>query len=73
MDSHVLPMEVKPDKDYDRHNALSNVMGNQEYGIPLADVFCQENVHIKGNITYFPICLIAFLNANTSSREYIPA
>lgn len=60
-DSHVLPIEVKSGKDYDRHNALSNVMGNQEYGIPFAYVFCQENVHIKDNITYFPIYLIAFL------------
>lgn len=60
-DNHVLPIEVKSGKDYDRHNALSNVMGNQEYGIPFAYVFCQENVHIKDNITYFPIYLIAFL------------
>lgn len=60
-DNHVLPIEVKSGKDYDRHNALSNVMGNQEYGIPFAYVFCQGNVHIKGNITYFPIYLIAFL------------
>ena len=60
-DNHVLPIEVKSAKDYDRHNALSNVMGNQEYGIPFAYVFCQENVHIKGNITYLPIYLITFL------------
>lgn len=60
-DNYVLPIEVKSGKDYDRHNALSNVMGNQEYGIPFAYVFCQGNVHIKGNITYFPIYLIAFL------------
>lgn len=60
-DNHVLPIEVKSGKDYDRHNALSNVMGNQEYGIPFAYVFCQENVHIKGNITYLPIYLITFL------------
>ena len=60
-DNHVLPIEVKSGKDYDRHNALSNVMGNQEYGIPFAYVFCQKNVHIKGNITYLPIYLITFL------------
>lgn len=59
-DNHVLPIEVKSGKDYERHNALSNVMSNQEYGIPLAYVFCQENVHTKGNITYLPIYLIAF-------------
>lgn len=60
-DNHVLPIEVKSGKDYERHNALSNVMNNQEYGIPFAYVFCQENVHTKGNITYLPIYLIAFL------------
>lgn len=60
-DNHVLPIEVKSGKDYERHNALSNVMNSQEYGIPFAYVFCQENVHTKGNITYLPIYLIAFL------------
>lgn len=60
-DNHVLPIEVKSGKDYERHNALSNVMNSQEYSIPFAYVFCQENVHTKGNITYLPIYLIAFL------------
>lgn len=59
-DNHVLPIEVKSGKDYERHNALSNVMGNEAYDIPFAYVFCQENVHIKEKIIYYPIYMIAF-------------
>ena len=60
-DGHALPIEVKSGKDYERHNALSNVLSNTEYHIPFAYVFCQENTYTKGNITYFPLYLIAFL------------
>ena len=60
-DGHVLPIEVKSGKDYERHNALSNIMSNAEYEIPFAYVFCQENVHTKGNIVYYPIYMISFL------------
>lgn len=60
-DNHILPIEVKSGKDYERHNALSNVMSNREYDIPYAYVFSQENIHIKGNIIYLPIYLIAFM------------
>lgn len=60
-DGCVLPIEVKSGKDYERHNALSNVMGNETYDIPFAYVFCQENVQTKANVTYYPIYMIAFL------------
>ena len=59
-DGHILPIEVKSGKDYERHNALSNVMENEEYDIPFAYVFCQENVHTKGNVVYYPIYMITF-------------
>lgn len=59
-DGHVLPIEVKSGKDYERHNALTSVMGNEEYGVPSAYVFCQDNVHTKGKITYYPIYMITF-------------
>ena len=36
----MLPIEVKSGKDYERHNALSNVMENEEYAVPMAYVFC---------------------------------
>lgn len=60
-DNNVLPIEVKSGKDYERHNALSNVMGNKEYGVPFAYVFCQDNVHCVDNVTYYPIYMITFL------------
>ena len=59
-DGHALPIEIKSGKDYERHNALINVMSNKEYDIPMAYVFCQDNVQTKGNIIYYPIYLMAF-------------
>lgn len=59
-DGHILPIEVKSGKDYERHNALSGIMSNAEYDVPFAYVFCQENVHVKGNIVYYPIYMISF-------------
>lgn len=58
---HVVPIEVKSGKDYLRHNALSSVTGNQDYAITEAVVFCQDNVRICGNISYFPIYMVTFL------------
>ena len=57
---NMLPIEVKSGKDYERHNALTNVMENEEYAVPMAYVFCQENVRTKGRVTYYPIYMIAF-------------
>lgn len=59
--SNILPIEVKSGKDYERHNALSNVMENEEYAVPEAYVFCQDNVRTSGRIIYYPIYLITFL------------
>lgn len=58
---HTLPIEVKSGKDYQRHNALNNVLLNADYAIPQAFVFCNENVHVNGNIVYLPIYMVAFL------------
>ena len=57
----VLPIEVKSGKDYERHRALSNIMDNEEYAIPTAFVFCQENTKIKGRLVYLPIYMTMFL------------
>ena len=58
---NVLPIEVKSGKDYERHNALTNVMGIKDYGIPEALVLCNDNISQKGNITYMPIYMMMFL------------
>ena len=58
---HVLPLEIKSGKDYKRHNALSNVMSNEEYAIAKAIVFSNGNVEQKANILYCPIYMLMFL------------
>lgn len=57
----VLPIEVKSGKDYHRHNALSNVMGNPDYSIPQAYVFSNENVRQADKVVYLPIYMAMFL------------
>ena len=57
----VLPIEVKSGKAYERHRALSNIMDNEEYAIPKAFVFCQENIQIKNRVVYLPIYMLMFL------------
>jgi len=67
----VLPIEVKSGKDYQRHNALSNIMMNAEYGVPQAFVFCQDNLHTEGSITYYPIYMITFFKqAEVEDKVY---
>jgi hypothetical protein len=67
--NHVLPIEVKSGKDYERHNALSNVMASKDYNIPSAYVFYQENVQVKGSVTYYPIYMIAFFEQMQTKEE----
>ena len=57
----VLPIEVKSGKDYHRHNALSNVMSNQNYQIPEAVVFCNENLRQSDKVMYLPVYMAMFL------------
>ncbi|MBR6031653.1 MAG: ATP-binding protein [Bacteroidaceae bacterium] len=68
-DNYVLPIEVKSGKDYERHNALNNVMGNKDYDVPSAFVFCQENVLRKGKNTYYPIYMITFFEQIQTKEE----
>lgn len=57
----IMPIEVKSGKDYQRHNALTNVMANVEYQIRKAIVFSNTNVRQSGKILYLPIYMTAFL------------
>ena len=57
----VLPIEVKSGKDYHRHNALSNVMSNQNYQIPEAIVFSNENFRQSDKVMYLPIYMAMFI------------
>lgn len=68
-DNNVLPVEVKSGKDYDRHNALSNVLANPDYGMPAAFVFSKENVRVEGVIIYYPIYMITFLERRQTEEN----
>lgn len=57
----VLPIEVKSGKDYEKHSALDNVMAAREYGIQEAYVFTNDNIKVNGELTYFPIYMVMFL------------
>ena len=66
---NMLPIEVKSGKDYERHNALSNVLENEEYAVPMAYVFCGKNVQTKGRAIYYPIYMIPFLEQVQAEEE----
>lgn len=70
-DGNAVPIEVKSGKDYERHNALSNVMANTNYNIPLAYVLCNDNVRTDGKVVYLPIYMTMFIERpETQSLEY---
>ena len=46
LDSKVLPIEVKSGKDYETHRALSNIMDCNEYDLPQAIVFNNDNLQV---------------------------
>lgn len=60
-DGRVIPIEVKSGKDYQRHNALTNVLSNKDYDIRQAIVFGNDNVSQNGKVLYLPMYMAAFL------------
>ena len=56
----ILPIEIKSGKNYKRHNALSNVMGNADYAIKEAIVFASGNIETKENIVYLPVYMLMY-------------
>ena len=61
-DSEIIPLEVKSGKDYQRHQALNNLLTNAEYHIRRAIVLSNENVSVTGNVLYVPIYMTMFLH-----------
>lgn len=57
----VLPIEVKSGKGYEKHSALDNILRVPEYGIKNAYVFSNDNVKTRGQVSYFPIYMVMFL------------
>lgn len=60
----VLPIEVKSGKSYQRHSALSNIMEISNYSIEEAFVLSNYNVEVKGNLIYYPIYMLMFIEAD---------
>lgn len=67
----IVPIEVKSGKDYERHNALKNVMENDEYSIPNAIVLNNSNLSTKDKITYLPIYMTMFINKQSNPETQI--
>lgn len=60
-DDKVIPIEVKSGKDYKRHNALSNVLANKEYGIQRGIVLSSGNMEQQDKVCYIPIYMVMYL------------
>lgn len=73
-DGHVVPIEVKSGKDYDRHNALRAVVADEHYAIRQAYVLCNGNIETRGSVTYVPIYMTMFLRkfASPSPQIFVP-
>ena len=61
LNGKVTPLEIKSGKDYKKHSALSNVLGNEEYGISVGYIFSEGNVETEGKKIYLPIYMLMFL------------
>lgn len=68
---HVLPIEIKSGKYYTKHAALSNVLANEDYDIPEAYVFQNDNVSQTGKITYYPIYMLMFVEKQDQSGDMV--
>ena len=55
----VIPLEVKSGKDYKRHNALNNLLENDNE-IEKAYILCNSNIEQVDNKIYLPIYMIMF-------------
>ena len=67
----ITPLEIKSGKDYNRHQALNNILSCQEYHIDEAVVFCQSNMRINGKVLYAPIYMIMFLEKHSPQAPHL--
>ncbi len=67
----ILPIEIKSGKEYYRHAAMNNVLGNDTYSIPEGYVFCSGNVACNGKVTYYPIYMLMFLQKEDTADSVI--
>lgn len=64
-------MEIKSGKTYNRHRALSNVVGENLYGIKEGYVFGNCNVYKDGNIQYYPIYMVDLIRSEDENEKLI--
>lgn len=70
-DMEVIPLEVKSGKDYERHNALANVMQNEEYNLKQAIVLCNDNLKEDGKTLYAPIYMLMFIHQRPRQMQSV--
>lgn len=70
-DGHIVPVEIKSGKDYYRHNAMSGLVGGNEYDITKGYVFCNGNIEERNNIVYYPIYMLMCLKKKEIPDEII--
>ena len=70
-DGEVIPIEVKSGKNYKKHAALSGVMSNEDYKIPIAYVFHNGNVEKADQVIYLPLYMLMFLVQEKEMEEMI--
>ncbi len=70
-DDKVIPVEVKSGKDYYRHKAMNNLIGNKEYSLRDGYVFCNGNTEKKGSVTYLPVYMVMFLKKKELDKDSV--
>ena len=70
-DTEIIPVEVKSGKNYERHNALRNVLNTPEYNIREALVLCNDNLRVVDRIIYLPIYMLMFISKVKSPQPLI--
>ena len=70
LNGKVLPVEVKSGKDYETHRALSNIMNCEEYDLPEAVIFNNDNLHVVGKIVYAPVYMVMFIEKNNVAPTF---
>ena len=67
----VIPIEVKSGKDYERHNALTNVLANDDYNIDFAYVLTNDNLRVEDKRIYMPRYMLMFIQKSPAPGNQI--
>lgn len=68
---NIIPIEVKSGKDYERHSALTNILGNKDYNIDFAYVLTNSNIHVDEKRIYMPIYMLMFIKKSPAPASQI--